>query len=246
MQLGCFDSMPPRPPSFLNYCSNIASNSFPTRLFFSCWQFYTWAARKDITLPFQSKPCNHWYFKPILWSFFQASRGLIGRLWNLSIFTFWPIPHSLFCSSTGLHEMSQHTWFVPPAASLPGEFFPRECQMAWSFFELRSLLIYQILQKILMLAKMESRRRGRQKMRWLDGITDSMNMFEQTQGARDGQGSLGGLQPLRSQRVTWLSHWTELNSNITSCEKLFLTTQPKVCWPLFYLALCPPLPRFYS
>ena len=176
MQLGCFDSMPPRPPSFLNYCSNIASNSFPTRLFFSCWQFYTWAARKDITLPFQSKPCNHWYFKPILWSFFQASRGLIGRLWNLSIFTFWPIPHSLFCSSTGLHEMSQHTWFVPPAASLPGEFFPRECQMAWSFFELRSLLIYQILQKILMLAKMESRRRGRQKMRWLDGITDSMNM----------------------------------------------------------------------
>lgn len=73
-------------------------------------------------------------FKPILWSFVQASRGLIGRLWNLSIFTFWPLPHSLFCSSTGLHEVSQHTWFIPPAASLPGEFFRRECQMAWSFF----------------------------------------------------------------------------------------------------------------
>ena len=33
------------------------------------------------------------------------------------------------------------------------------------------------LDKILMLGKIESRRRrGRQKMRWLDGITDSMDM----------------------------------------------------------------------
>lgn len=101
---------------------------------FSPVGIYTWAARKDITLPFQSKPCNHWYFNPILWSFVQASRGLIGRLWNLSIFTSWPTPHSLFCSGTGLREVSQHTWLVPPATPLPGEFFPRECQMAWSFF----------------------------------------------------------------------------------------------------------------
>ena len=32
------------------------------------------------------------------------------------------------------------------------------------------------LEKTLMLGKIESRRRGRQRMRWLDGITDSMNM----------------------------------------------------------------------
>ena len=33
------------------------------------------------------------------------------------------------------------------------------------------------LEKILMLGKIESRRRrGRQKMRWLDGITDSMDV----------------------------------------------------------------------
>ena len=33
------------------------------------------------------------------------------------------------------------------------------------------------LEKILMLVKIEGRRRrGRQRMRWLDGITDSMNM----------------------------------------------------------------------
>ena len=32
------------------------------------------------------------------------------------------------------------------------------------------------LEKILMLGKIEGGRRGRQRMRWLDGITDSMNM----------------------------------------------------------------------
>ena len=31
-------------------------------------------------------------------------------------------------------------------------------------------------EKSLMLGKIEGRRRGRQRMRWLDGITDSMDM----------------------------------------------------------------------
>ena len=32
------------------------------------------------------------------------------------------------------------------------------------------------LEKTLMLGKFEGRRRGRQRIRWLDGITDSMDM----------------------------------------------------------------------
>ena len=32
------------------------------------------------------------------------------------------------------------------------------------------------LEKSLMLGKIKGRRRGRQRMRWLDGITDSMDM----------------------------------------------------------------------
>ena len=32
------------------------------------------------------------------------------------------------------------------------------------------------LEKTLMLGKVEGRRRGRQRMRWLDGITDSMDV----------------------------------------------------------------------
>ena len=42
-----------------------------------------------------------------------------------------------------------------------------------------------------MLGKTEGRRRrGRQRTRWLDGITDSMDMFKEALGVGDGQGSL--------------------------------------------------------
>ena len=42
-----------------------------------------------------------------------------------------------------------------------------------------------------MLGKIESgKRRGQQRIRWLDGITNSMDEFEQTSGVGDGQGNL--------------------------------------------------------
>ena len=56
------------------------------------------------------------------------------------------------------------------------------------------------MEKSLLLRKIEGRRRrGRQRMRWLNSITDSMDMFEQALRVDDGQGSLEHCSPWGSQ-----------------------------------------------
>ena len=93
------------------------------------------------------------------------------------------------------------------------------------------------LEKTLMLVNVEGRRRGRQRMRWLDDITDSMDM------------GLGGLQELvmgglvccsswgrKELDTTVRLNWTELfkNMNQWMCQLLIKLVQHKHSGLLFH------------
>ena len=161
---------------------------------------------RDITLPTKIHLVKAIVFPVVMYGY-ESWTIKKTECWRIDAFELWCWRRLLRVSWTARRSNQSILKEISPEYSLEGKTLKLKLQ----YFG-HPMWRTDSSEKILMLGKIEGRRRrGRQRMRWLDGITDLMNEFEQALGVGDGQGKPSILQSMGSQRVGHIWETIELN-----------------------------------